>query len=135
MTEVANMVQTDSIRNPSFGLEEIKYLLKSKADCLHAGLPANDMIIETLDEIRNHYIHEVGLANYLSQMLGELGQVPARDCTLYLEDGTRITKLIPSNQHQPIQHFIVDAFRRDRLPFRIEVYREASLSQAEVCYL
>jgi hypothetical protein len=122
--------------NPtSFSLEEIKSILKSKADCLRAGLPASDMIIKTLDEIRNHYLREVGLPDYLAQMLGDLGQVPVRYCLLYQEDGTQIDQPFITEQHQSIQRFIVSCFQRGQLPFRIEVYREAGLSQAEVCYL
>jgi hypothetical protein len=130
-----SMTQPNSSKSPPFGIEEIKYVLKSKADCLKAGLPSNDMIIRTLDDIRNQYIRVVGLSDYLSQMLGELGQVPIQYCTLYHEDGTRIEPTPVNDQHLPIHRFIADQFQREHLPFKIEVYFETGLRPVEICYL
>ena len=129
------MLQFNSSKLTPFGIEEIKYILKSKADCLKAGLPSNDMIIKTFDDIRNQYIRVVGLADYLSQMLGELGQVPMQYCTLYQEDGTRIEYIPVNDQQLPIHRFIADQFQRERLPFKIEVYFETGLRPVEICYL
>ena len=65
--------------------KEMRDVLKSKAHCLRAGFPPSHAIILTLNEFRAHYIGRVGMATYLSQMLGALGKIPMQDCILYSE--------------------------------------------------
>ncbi len=118
-----------------FGAKEIRDVLKNKAHCLHAGFPPNHIIIETLDEIRDHYILRVGLPTYLSQMLGELATVPVRNCTLYTEDGHRIEIHVNGNHNQPVQRFIAQQFQSDNLPFKVEVHRDSTPERFEIRYL
>jgi hypothetical protein len=118
-----------------FGAKEIRDVLKNKAHCLHAGFPPDHIIIETLNEIRDHYILRVGLPTYLSQMLGELATVPARNCALYTEDGQRIDIHVNGNHNQPVQRFIAKQFRRDNLPFKVEIHRDSTPDRFEIRYL
>ena len=110
-------------------------VLKNKAHCLRAGFPPDHIIITTLNEIRNHYILRVGLPTYLSQMLGGLATVRVQHCTLYAEDGRRIEVHLNGNHNQSVQRFIAKQFGKARLPFKVEVRREASPDQVEVRYL
>jgi hypothetical protein len=126
---------TESVDFSLFGAKEIRDVLKNKAHCLHAGFPPDHIIIETLNEIRDHYLLRVGLPTYLSQMLGELGTVPVRHCTLYAEDGQRIEIHINGNHNQPVQRFIAKQFRSDNLPFKVEVHRESTSGQFQTRYL
>jgi hypothetical protein len=118
-----------------FGAKEIRDVLKNKAHCLHAGFPPDHIIIETLNEIRDHYVLRVGLPTYLSQMLGELATVPARNCTLYSEDGQRIEIHANGNHNQPVQRFIAKQFRKDNLPFKVEIHKESPPDRVEIRYL
>jgi len=118
-----------------FGAREIRDVLKSKAHCLEAGFPPNHIIIETLNEIRTQYVLRVGIATYLSQMLGELGTVQMQHCALFTEDGRRIECHLNGNHNQPIQRYIARQFQEDNLPFRVEVRRESTSSRVEVRYL
>jgi hypothetical protein len=126
---------TQSVDFSLFGAKEIRDVLKNKAHCLHAGFPPDHIIIETLNEIRDHYILRVGLPTYLSQLLGELGTVPVRYCTLYAEDGHRIEIHVNGNHNQPVQRFIAKQFQRDNLPFKVEVHRESTPDRVEIRYL
>jgi hypothetical protein len=118
-----------------FGAKEIRDVLKNKAHCLHAGFPPDHIIIETLNEIRDHYMLRVGLPTYLSQMLGELATVPVRYCTLYTEDGHRIKVRVNGNHSQPVQRFIAKQFRKDNLPFKVEIHKESPPDRVEIRYL
>jgi hypothetical protein len=117
-----------------FKAKEIRDILKSKAHCLQAGFSPNHAIIVTLNEIRNHYLLKVGLPTYLSQMLGETGQVQMRYCNLYSENGHRL-ELRPNNPHQPLQRFIREHFHWDELPFKVEIRKELNSDHVEVRYL
>lgn len=117
-----------------FKAREIRDILKSKAHCLQAGFSPNHAIIVTLNEIRNHYLLNVGLPTYLSQMLGEVGQVQIRYCNLYSENGHRL-ELQPNNPHQPLQRFIREHFHWDELPFKVEIRKEPTSDHIEVRYL
>jgi hypothetical protein len=119
-----------------FGAKEIRDILKSRAHCLNAGFPPHHIIITTLNEIRNHYIFKVGLPTYLSQMLGNLGQVPIQYCTLYDQADSPIKLVLKKdNDHQILQRFIAKHFRWDNLPFKVEIRKEPNTDQVETRYL
>ena len=118
-----------------FGTREIRDVLKSRAHCLRAGFSSNHIIIKTLNEIRDNYIQRVGLATYLSQMLGPIGKVPVEQCRLYGENGRQIEIQLNGNHTQPVQRFIASRFHWEALPTRVEVLNKANPSQVEVRYL
>lgn len=118
-----------------FGAREIRDVLKSKIHCLRAGFSINHVIIRTLNEIRDHYIQQVGLATYLSQMLGPLGNEPVQHCSLYGENGRRLEIHLNGNIDQPIQRFIAQRFEWHNLPAMVEVHRNPDPSNVEVRYL
>lgn len=117
-----------------FSVREIRDILKSKAHCLQAGFPPHHIIIKTLNDIRDHYISRVGLPTYLSQMLGECGQVPIQYCTLYGEDNRRLDIHL-NNPDQAVQRFIRKYFQWDKLPFKVEIRKEGHGNRIEVRYL
>jgi hypothetical protein len=118
-----------------FGAKEIRDVLKSRAHCLRAGFPPTHIIITTLNEIRDHYLLRVGLPTYLSQMLGDLGKVPIRDCILYDQAGRPITLYLNGDYSQPVQRYIAKQFRRNTLPFKVAGRKGANSDQVEVRYL
>jgi len=101
--------------------KEIRDVLKSKAHCLRAGFPPNHVIIQTLNEFRDHYVKKVGLPTYLSQMLGDVGKAQMQYCKLYRENGSEIQVQLNGSHNQPVQRFIARCFSVDALPFMIEV--------------
>ena len=116
-------------------VREIRDVLKSKAHCLRAGFPAEHMIIQTLNEFRDHYARRVGLPTYLSQMLGELGKAQIQYCDLYNESGQRLGIRLNGNHNQPVQRFIASHFQINQLPFRVEVRQKDQPDRIEVRYL
>lgn len=118
-----------------FGAKEIRDLLRNKAHCLRAGFSSNHIIIKTFNEIRDHYILRVGLATYLSQMLGQLATVQMRYCTLYTESFRRIETNLSGKQNQQVQRFIAKHFEWDKLPFKVEVRGESNPDQVQIRYL
>lgn len=118
-----------------FGAREIRDVLKSKIHCLRAGFSTNHLIIKTLNEIRDHYVQRVGLATYLSQMLGPLGNEPVQHCSLYEENGRRVEIHLNGNTNQPIQRFIAQRFEWHNLPAKVEVHRNPDRTAVEVRYL
>ena len=118
-----------------FGAREIRDILKSKAHCLQAGFSANHVIIKTLNEIRSHYIHRVGLATYLSQMLGPVANAQLQYCTLYDERGREIELHLNGNRNVPLQRFIAKHFTWNNLPAMIEVQVQSGSNRVEVRYL
>jgi hypothetical protein len=125
----------DSVDFSIFGAKEIRDVLKNKAHCLRAGFPPNHIIIQTFDEIRDHYILRVGLRTYLSQMLGEVATVPMQYCKLYTASSRCIELSLNGNHNQPVQRFIAKQFGRDSLPFKVEVHRDPLSDRVDVRYL
>lgn len=118
-----------------FGAKEIRDVLKSRAHCIRAGFPANHIIIATLNEIRDHYIHRVGLPTYLSQMLGDMAKAPIQDCILYDHADQPIQLNLTGQANQPVQRFIARHFHWNNLPFRIEARKEQTSDPGQVRYL
>jgi hypothetical protein len=129
-------METTSLQTPfNFDVNEMRDVLQSKANCLRAGFTPHDLIIQTFDEIRKHYILRVGLPAYLSQMLGELGQVPIELCALYREDGGPIRINLNDAPRQSLRQFIIRQSRLNKLPFKVEIRNPLNPSRVEVCYL
>ena len=118
-----------------FQAKEIRDILKSKAHCLRAGFSPHDVIIQTLNEIRNQYIRQVGLPTYLSQMLGNLATAPMQHCTLYGENDRPIELYLNGNHTQPVQRFIAQRFTIDGLPFKVEVRDPENPARVDSRYL
>ena len=100
--------------------KEMRDVLKSKAHCIRAGFSPDHVIIKTMNEFRTHYISRVGMATYLSQMLGSIGKVPIKDCTLFREDGQEIQIALQGAHNQPVQRFIAKHMPINKLPFKVE---------------
>jgi hypothetical protein len=118
-----------------FKAREVRNILKSKAHCLRAGFPSDHMILSVLDEIRDDYVKRVGLATYLSQMLGDLANVPVQDCAFLDESGQPIEVHLNGNGQHPVQRFIARQFGQKNLPFRVDVRRQPDSSRIETRYL
>lgn len=139
-TSKSNQIQETANLKPTvdfdvFGAKEIRDVLKSRTHCLRAGFPTGHIIIATLNEIRSYYILKVGLATYLSQMLGEVAIAPIQHCTLYDINDQALKLDWKHNQSQPLQRFIVQNFQWDELPFKVEVRKENDSNRIEVRYL
>jgi hypothetical protein len=118
-----------------FKAREIRNILKSKAHCLRAGFPVDHMIISVFDEIRGDYVKRVGLATYLSQMLGDLANVSVQDCVFFDESEQAIEVHLNGNGQQPVQRFVAQQFGRKNLPFRVDIRRQPDSSRIETRYL
>lgn len=118
-----------------FKAQDIRDILKSKAHCLQAGFPANHSIILTFEEILDNYVNRVGLRTYLSQMLGNLANVPAQNCAFFDEHNRSIDVYSYSDKKQPIQRFIAREFNSKRLPFRIDIRKQSDSRRVETRYL
>lgn len=116
-----------------FSANQIRDLLKTRAHCLQAGFPAAHPLIGTLNKLVGEYIARVGLATYLSEMLGPVAMVSIDKCTLY-DHTDRPLELDLKNYQQPLQHFIKEQFLLDNLPSKVEVKKD-SQGQLEVRYL
>lgn len=118
-----------------FRAGDIRDILKSKAHCLRAGFAPDDLIIQTLNEIRNDYIHRVGLPTYLSQMLGHLANVQMQHCRLFRADGHPVSLHPNGSYTQPLQRFIARHFQIQHLPFIVEFQNPYNPEQIETRYL
>ena len=118
-----------------FKAQDIRNILKNKAHCLQAGFPADHMIISVFDDIRDDYVKRVGLATYLSQMLGNWANVPVQNCMFLDECGQPIDVYLNGDGQQPVQRFVARHFGRKKLPFRVDIRRQPDSSQAETRYL
>jgi hypothetical protein len=119
----------------AFRAQEIRNILKSKAHCLRAGFPLDHTIISVFDEIRDDYVKRVGLAAYLSQMLGDLANVPVQNCTFFDENRQPIEVNLNGNGQQPVQRFVARQFGRRNLPFEVDIRRQPDSSRIETRYL
>lgn len=126
---------TEEVDLSVFQAQEIRNILKSKAHCLQAGFPVDHMIISVFDEIRDDYVRRVGLATYLSQMLGDLANIPVRNCAFFDESGQPIEVHLDGNGQQPVQRFVARQFRRKNLPFGVNIRRQPDSSRNETRYL
>jgi hypothetical protein len=118
-----------------FKAREIRIILKSKAYCLQAGFSSDHAIISTFDEITDDYVKRVGLATYLSQMLGDLANVPVQHCAFFDERDQPIEVHLNGNGQQPVQRFVARQFERKDLPFRVDIRRRPSSNQIDTRYL
>jgi hypothetical protein len=126
---------TEEVNLSVFQAQEIRNILKSKAHCLQAGFPLDHTIISVFDEIRDDYVKRVGLATYLSQMLGDLASVPVQDCTFFDESGQPIEVYLNGNGQQPVQRFVARQFGRRNLPFGVNIRKQPDSSRIETRYL
>lgn len=134
-TGIGSQTEDQEVDFSIFGTREIRDILKSKAHCLQAGFSANHVIIRTLNQIRSHYIQRVGLATYLSQMLGPVANAQFQHCTLYDERGREIELHLNGNSTAPLQRFITKHFSWDNLPAMVEVQNKSKSNRVEVRYL
>jgi hypothetical protein len=126
---------TEDVDLSVFKAREIRNILKSKANCLRAGFPLDHMIISVFDEILGDYVKRVGLATYLSQMLGDSANVPVQDCAFF-DEGERPIEVHPNgNGQQPVQRFVARQFGRKNLPFRVDIRRQPHPGRIETRYL
>jgi hypothetical protein len=116
-----------------FSSSQIRDLLKTRTHCRQAGFPLTHPLIVALNKLINEYIVRVGLATYLSEMLGPVAKVSIFNCTLY-DHTDRPLKLELKNYQQPLQNFIKEQFLLDNLPAKVEVKKEPQ-GQSEVRYL
>ena len=118
-----------------FEARHVRDVLKNKAHCLNAGFPKDHMIISVFDDIRDDYVKRVGLATYLSQMLGDLANVPAQNCTFFDEGTQSIEVHLNGHGQQPVQRFVAQHFGQRNLPFRVDIRSQPDSHQAETRYL
>ena len=118
-----------------FKAQDIRDILKSKAHCLQAGFPLNHAIILTFEEILDNYVTRVGLKTYLSQMLGNLANVPAQNCAFFDEHNRLIDIHLHDGKRQPVQKLIARQFNQKHLPFRIDIRKRSDSEQTETRYL
>ena len=126
---------TEEVDLSVFEAREIREVLKNKAHCLRAGLSLDHIIISVFDEIRDDYMKRVGLATYLSQMLGALANVPVQNCVFFDESGHLIEVPLNGNGRQPVQRFVARQFGQKGLPFRVDIRRQPDSNQIETRYL
>jgi hypothetical protein len=126
---------TEEVDLSIFRAQEVRNILRSKAHCLRAGFPLDHMIISVFHEILDDYKERVGLATYLSQMLGDLANVPVQDCTFFDESERLIEVDLNGNGQRPVQRFVARQFERENLPFRVDIRRQADSSRIETRYL
>ena len=129
------MVYVSEESDVIFRASDIRDILKSKAHCLRAGFAPDDLIIQTLNEIRNAYIDRVGLSTYLSQMLGSLANVEMQYCRLFQSDGHPLLLQLNGSYTQPVQRFIAAHFQIQQLPFKVEIWNLHNPEQIETRYL
>ena len=104
---------------PHFSAPQIRDLLKCKAASLAAGFPPDDPFILSLDEIILSRIQQVGKAQYVSEMIGNLWQVPAGDCRFFFVSGLEVAP--PKEwEGRGAGQFVVARFEWRGLPFRVE---------------
>jgi len=92
------------------------------------------MIISVFDEILDDYVKRVGLATYLSQMLGDLANVPVQNCAFFDESEQPIEFQFNGNGRQPVQRFVAQHFEK-KLPFRLDIRRQPDSNRIETRYL
>jgi hypothetical protein len=118
-----------------FNAQEVRNILKSKAHCLQAGFPLDHTLISVFDEIRDAYVKRVGLATYLSQMLGHLANVPAQNCAFFDESKQPIEVHFNGNGGQSVQRFVSQQFGPKNLPFRVDIQKKPNSNRIETRYL
>lgn len=115
-----------------FGAREVRDVLKCRAHCLRAGFTVTDPVIFHLNQIRSYYLVRVGLATYLSEMLGNVATSPIHKCALYDLAGRPVKLDFAARPDQPLQKYIADKFLWDEIPARVEV---SKAGRVEVRYL
>jgi len=93
------------------------------------------MIISVFGEILDDYVKRVGLPTYLSQMLGDLANIPVQNCAFFDESGQPIGVHLNSNGQQSVQRFVAWQFGRENLLFRVDIRRQPDSSRIETRYL
>jgi hypothetical protein len=100
-----------------FSCQQMRDLVRARGHYLMAGMLPDHPVVAGLKQQRDGYIRCVGLAAYLSQMLGEIASCPVSNCVLGWDDGR-----ILDNFNFPIsvQRFIRAHYSND-LPYVVEV--------------
>ncbi len=101
----------------TFNCQQIRDVVRTRAHYIMAGCPPDTPIIVELTQKRDEYLKQVGLATYLSQMLGKVAPLSIRFCVLGWPDGR-----IVDSFDQPkclVQHYIRKHYHDD-LPYAVE---------------
>ncbi len=98
--------------------QDIRNALKTRASRLDNGTPLHDRNMIWLTRLVRSYIERVGLATYLSQMLGSMATKPVSECELY---GQEMQVIAPDcdDPDEGVQDFI-EREMAGNLPFAIE---------------
>ncbi len=94
------MVPPQSQMAPILDMTIIYRVLHSRVQCLAAGFPLDHPIITTLDELRDQYIQQVGVATYFRQMV----QIRNERRTSLATVSSKLQALAPSEQ-SPLDHY------------------------------
>lgn len=110
-------MSSDRLDLVNFGAQEIRLCLKLRALFIEAGLSAESETIRLLNEIRDHYLRRVGMAAYLSQMLGPLAVIEAGQVALCNERGEPLARKLSAEQCSlQIQRYLAGF---ERLPYQV----------------
>jgi len=95
-------------------------VVRTRGHYLQAGAGADNEIVRGLKLARDTYLDGVGLAHYLSQMLGKCATERMRFCVLGWDDGRVLDGTGCSRPEWSVQRFIRTYYHND-LPFAVEV--------------
>lgn len=102
-------------------LATLRHLIRAKGILIdQCGVRPPSQVINTVNQIRRQYIAQVGLKQYLGEMLNfHLGRpVLAGEIELVFEDGRLIQGGLGGRHTQPVTRYIFEAYQ-NKLPYRV----------------
>lgn len=106
----------------TFSCQQVRKLVISRGTMLDAGYPDDDPAVRSLTEVRDEYRIQVGLATYLSEMLGDMERCVMQMCHLVWPDGRRVLGqgLPKSQRRQRCYTWLV--WNGADMPYKVEAY-------------
>lgn len=111
------MFNVSSQYSAAFSCQQMRDLVRARGHYLMAGMLPDHPVVEGLRQQRDIYIRYVGLAAYLSQMLGEIASCPLSNCMMGWDDGRVLDNF--NCPHLSVQRFIRACYSND-LPYVVE---------------
>jgi hypothetical protein len=106
----------------TFTAQQMRDFVRVRAYLLQAGRGPGDPLVALLRRLRDEYLESIGVASYLSQMLGECATVPVGKCILGWESDGDDRVLSEFNEPwRQVQRYLRAWYGND-LPYVVEVH-------------
>ncbi len=112
----------------------IQLLLEKRVSYLKMDMAIRPFDLNAFDNARRTYIDKVGISQYLTQMLGSLGDIPSAECKFFLGTATERQVEFSEDTSLPLQQLLQKYFHQRQLYLKITIPQK-NTAQRQIRYI